>query len=79
MSDDVFERIQRIKDRAEQRLNELAAVTEKFSEESAKMEMELLLADALAALRAAAGDCKHERVRIQINGVRNQIQRALAG
>jgi hypothetical protein len=30
-------------------------------------------------LRAAAGDCKHERVRIQINGVRNQIQRALAG
>lgn len=75
---DAFERLQAIKERAEQHLNELAAITEKFSEESAKMELELVLVNALAALKAAATDCKHERVRTQINGARDQIQKALS-
>lgn len=75
---DTFDRLQAIKERAEQHLNELAAITEKFSEESAKMELELVLVNALAALKAAATDCKHERVRTQINGARDQIQKALS-
>lgn len=76
---DTIDRLIALKERIETLLNEQAAVDQKCINEITKMETELALASALAALRAASSDCKHERVRTQIKGAREQVQRALAG
>lgn len=74
---DTIDRLIALKERIENLLNEQAAVDQKCINEVAKMETELALASALAALKAAASDVRHERVRVQINGARDQVQRAL--
>lgn len=76
--DDTFERIQRIKEHAESLLALQAETDAKLGREIDKLERDVLLVNALAALKAAAADCRHERVRTQVNGAREQIQKALS-
>lgn len=55
------------------RLDELAR-----AEKLRLLNIQIALASALAALKAASTDVRHERVRTQINGAREQIQKALS-
>jgi hypothetical protein len=75
---DAVDRMIALKERIEKRLSEISGLEEKLETEVAKMEMELALASALAALKAASTDCRHERVRSQINGAREMIQKVIA-
>lgn len=75
---DTFERLQNLKERIEARLNELADVTAKYEAEAEKMELEIAMASALAALKAASTDVRHERVRAQVKGARDMLAKVLA-
>lgn len=75
---DHFERLQAIKERVDKLLAKQTAVDKKLDHEIQAMEIELALAAALGALKAAARDCRHERVRAQVNGARDQITKVLS-
>lgn len=62
-------------ERAEKEKRERSA----FDEKVASIERDLVMASALAALKAAATDVRHERVRVQVQGARELLHKALAG
>jgi hypothetical protein len=70
---DIIDKLTAIKEHVEELMQGEYARAEKLK----SVNLELALASALAALKAASGDCKHEVVRMQVNGARAQIQKAL--
>lgn len=70
---DPIDTLIKIKESVEELMQAEYARAEKLAMEN----MKLALASALAALKAASPDVRHERVRLQINGAREQITRAL--
>lgn len=70
---DPIERLIQIKEHIEELMEGEYARAEKLAAEN----MKLALASALAALKAASTDVRHERTRTQINGAREQIAKAL--
>jgi hypothetical protein len=75
---DAIDRLMAIKEDVDRVLALQSETDEKLVREIAKIERELALVSALAALKAAAADCRHERVRSQVKGAREQIIKALA-
>lgn len=75
---DAIDRLMAIKEDVDRVLALQSETDEKLVREVEKMERELALVSALAALKAAAADCRHERVRSQVKGAREQIIKALA-
>lgn len=61
-----------------ERLDELMQGETERKEKLGRLEKDVALASALAALKAASTDCRHERVRSQVNGAREQIRKVLA-
>lgn len=74
---DAIDRLIAIKEQAEFLLSQQDEINQKLVDETAKLETQVALASALAALKAASADCKHERVRTQINGAREQVLKVL--
>ena len=73
----LIDKLCEMKDRLEFLMADEQKRAEKLVNEVAALERDILLANALAALKAAAADCKHERIRSQVNGARAQITKAL--
>lgn len=74
---DAIDMLGALRDRIDALMADEHLRAEKLVNEVAALERDILLANALAALKAAASDVKHERVRQQINGARDQITKAL--
>jgi hypothetical protein len=74
---DAIDKLSAMKERIEQLMKEEEFRAGKLETEIAGMDQAIALASALAALKAASTDCKHSRVRAQIQGAREQIQRVL--
>lgn len=74
---DAIDRLIAIKENVERVLALQSETDAKLVREVAKLEYELALVSALAALKAASADCKHERIRAQVNGARDQITKLL--
>lgn len=75
---DTFDRLQAIKERLELLMDGEMQRAAKLDGEISKLELEVVMASALAALKAAATDVRHERVRMQVQGARELLQKALA-
>ena len=78
MTADPIDMLMALRDRIDALMADEHKRAEKLVGEVAALERDLLLANALAALKAAAADCRHERVRSQVKGAREQIIKALA-
>ncbi len=77
MTADLFDRLQTIKDRCEAHLETAARAAERLETEMANLETELLLADALSALRLVSTRNMSEGQRSQIAGLKKRITQAL--
>jgi len=77
MTADLFDRLQTIKDRCDAHLEKAAKAAKKLETEMANLETELLLADALAALRLVSTRNMSEGQRNQIAGLKKRITQAL--
>ncbi|CCB64436.1 hypothetical protein [Hyphomicrobium sp. MC1] len=75
---DPIDRLQAIKERLELLMDGEMQRAAKLDGEISKLELEVVMASALAALKAASSDCRHERVRVQVNGARDLLQKALS-
>jgi hypothetical protein len=75
---DTFDRLQAIKERLDVLMDGEMQRAAKLDGEISKLELEVVMASALAALKAAATDVRHERVRVQVNGARDLLQKALS-
>lgn len=74
---DAIDKLSALRDRIDALMADEHLRAEKLVSEVAALERDILLANALAALKAAASDCRHERVRTQVQGARDQITKAL--
>lgn len=75
---DPIDRLQAIKDRLELLMDGEMQRAAKLDGEISKLELEVVMASALAALKAAATDVRHERVRVQVQGARDMLAKVLA-
>lgn len=74
---DLFDKLTSMRERIDELMQGEQERAEKLQLEIADLNDRIALANALAALKAAASDCRHERVRVQVQGARTLLQRAL--
>jgi sarcosine oxidase gamma subunit len=75
---DPIDRLQAIKERLELLMDGEMQRAAKLDGEISKLELEVVMASALAALKVAATDVRHERVRVQVQGARDMLAKVLA-
>ncbi|MBA2125088.1 hypothetical protein DLM45_02455 [Hyphomicrobium methylovorum] len=74
---DLFDKLTSMRERIDELMQGEQERAEKLQLEIADLNDRIALANALAALKAAASDCRHERVRVQVNGARDQLVKIL--
>lgn len=75
---DPIDRLHAIKERLDVLMDGEMQRAAKLDGEISKLELEVVMVSALAALKAAAADVRHERVRLQVNGARDMLAKVLA-
>lgn len=75
---DPIDRLQAIKERLELLMDGEMQRAAKLDGEISKLELEVVMASALAALKLASTDCRHDRVRVQVQGARDMLAKVLA-
>lgn len=74
---DFIDKLTSMRERIDELMQGEQERAEKLQLEIADLNDRIALANALAALKAAAADCRHERVRVQVQGARNQLTKLL--
>lgn len=74
---DFIDKLTSMRERIDELMQGEQERAEKLQLEIADLNDRIALANALAALKAAASDCRHERVRVQVNGARDQLVKIL--